>query len=731
MHETVSLARTICAIASAVAPRATFGRLGCILMTIVFFVTSLTGTAHAQQSHLPPDLQISDSLVKSSIDDCYRIIKEIDDDLELNAQANRPTPNSVTQRAFQTNELETIEACLFAIERLTYDCARTICPVAQNCRYGTVLFDFVQRIGAALNRSNTAIQLINFTPANGNDSLVREQVDSFLIDHPEILFGPFTQELVNDLTSRTITEGLSTLVSKEQLLAEVPGIEFLRRKRLSEGLQGLVRRASATASACMSGCDSVIPPVLLEEGESIEDAELCEDNCGSPPTFLLPQKSKLDDAVAGLLGETIPGSVKADFCPPGDDAFAASAAIEDPVSPDEPATEPAKEPASNDVQAALDGFFTPIVVLFASDSSVLSESREANPTESKAVPLLAVSVPDCNQSGDLGQTCVPEGIPATPSEEPTTPVFVKASTQAIERGARAGDEIAGQQIRLFPQSVSNVALPVDGQPKLQDDHDEDPVQGVTDNDGSLVLLFPSTDDPLSFQAQRDFVASLVKNFGSSEALGVSEVGFPSATSPKPDSDGASTAPSKRRTIIFDTDLPVALPDSLRDFQPVQSSIGNRTTLTITVPNDQAALAEDAISNAFPNLRFLDLGSDGERPQLVGFELNIDTTKEDSRNIILDTSGPVALPDSFRAFRPVQISIGEKTVITLTFPKDQSAMVEDTISAVFPNAKVEANLGRTKEPLAPRPEGHFRPIPDKFELPGAILEIPSIEREEVQ
>jgi hypothetical protein len=57
--------------------------------------------------------------------------------------------------------------------------------------------------------------------------------------------------------------------------------------------------------------------------------------------------------------------------------------------------------------------------------------------------------------------------------------------------------VAGQQIKLFDDATTNVALPGPGVHKTQVGHDGDPIQGTTDAQGNAVLR--AGDDVLSFQ----------------------------------------------------------------------------------------------------------------------------------------------------------------------------------------------------------------------------------------
>ncbi len=78
-----------------------------------------------------------------------------------------------------------------------------------------------------------------------------------------------------------------------------------------------------------------------------------------------------------------------------------------------------------------------------------------------------------------------------PRDTPVTTYGVKATGSAIAAGATAA-AMAGQQIKLFSDSTTNVDLPGNGVAKPQTDHDQDPIQGVTDEQGKLTLAVPAT-----------------------------------------------------------------------------------------------------------------------------------------------------------------------------------------------------------------------------------------------
>ncbi len=77
-----------------------------------------------------------------------------------------------------------------------------------------------------------------------------------------------------------------------------------------------------------------------------------------------------------------------------------------------------------------------------------------------------------------------------PRDAPVT-IYVKAKSSAISVGSTAV-ATAGQQIKLFAASTTNVALPGKGAAKPQTDHDKEPIQGTTDKQGNLALTATPT-----------------------------------------------------------------------------------------------------------------------------------------------------------------------------------------------------------------------------------------------
>jgi subtilisin family serine protease len=73
-----------------------------------------------------------------------------------------------------------------------------------------------------------------------------------------------------------------------------------------------------------------------------------------------------------------------------------------------------------------------------------------------------------------------------PKDVPTIPLIIKATAQAQAAGATQS-AIGSQQVKLFPDSVQNVALPSPGAQKPQTDAGADPVTCTTGADGACMV----------------------------------------------------------------------------------------------------------------------------------------------------------------------------------------------------------------------------------------------------
>lgn len=269
--------------------------------------------------------------------------------------------------------------------------------------------------------------------------------------------------------------------------------------------------------------------------------------------------------------------------------------------------------------------------------AALVRLKELRERRDQLLPLCPVKLtePPCEKASGL---CEPKETPPTPTSteappappsppvppkapDPTPPetpikIFVKATSQSVERGAKA-QEVAGQQVKLFPESVRDVALPGTNAAKPQTDHDKDPVQGVTNAAGELVI---------------DATAG--------------DAGLPGKVGILADGNG----------------------------------------------------------------------------RLPAFAINIDTTGQTGRNIILSGPATPTIPAGLKSFNPSVSVAGGKTVISLLLPIDKAEQADKIIAESFPGATVEEDLCRVKEPLGPKGEGSWQTLLPQASLPGAKISL---------
>ncbi|MEZ5709504.1 MAG: hypothetical protein R3E02_08985 [Blastomonas sp.] len=252
------------------------------------------------------------------------------------------------------------------------------------------------------------------------------------------------------------------------------------------------------------------------------------------------------------------------------------------------------------------------------------------------------------------QVSEPQPTPAAPPEKPSPPkpdpeveIFVKASTKSVERGQQATEEIAGQQVKMMLLTVAEMAMPDDEdlEKPVNGSHAKDPVQGVTNELGKLVVR-----------------AAFADVFG---------------------------------------------------------------------PFANSALANAAGQNLQPGGGGTSANDGSRRLQPLVMFFDIDTTREDSRNFIIDNDDTRArrLVESLTAFfgsagvgTVTTSKIGDKTLVTSTFPDYFGERFAKVVTEIAPGVTVEVNLCRTKEPLGPRPEGHFVLPPPEEELRGAKISL---------
>ena len=149
-----------------------------------------------------------------------------------------------------------------------------------------------------------------------------------------------------------------------------------------------------------------------------------------------------------------------------------------------------------------------------------------------------------------------------PRDAPVT-IYVKAKASAVSSGS-AAQATAGQQIKLFADSTTNVALPGNGVDKPQTDHDEEPIQGTTDSKGNLALTVPA-----------------------------------SAIGAKPGASGQSfevNVDTTAQTSLVATPT-AALPAGLKKFVSDAISVGGQQFTVLTLPKSQEKTVTAALDSA--------------------------------------------------------------------------------------------------------------------------------------
>ncbi len=186
---------------------------------------------------------------------------------------------------------------------------------------------------------------------------------------------------------------------------------------------------------------------------------------------------------------------------------------------------------------------------------------------------------DCEES-DPRDAAPPTGPPGEgPRDVPppvTVTIYVKARASVLApTGTSTQQAMAGQQIKLFPDSITNVSLPGPGVPKAQTDHDQDPIQGTTDAQGNLAL-----------DVQPDAVGL---PSGAGVAAGV-------ALAFEVNVDAADQASKNIQLPGGDAGAALrALPNELGAFVTDATSIGPSVFVTVTYPVTYAAIVDRLIS----------------------------------------------------------------------------------------------------------------------------------------
>ncbi|MEM1112308.1 MAG: S8 family peptidase [Pseudomonadota bacterium] len=179
---------------------------------------------------------------------------------------------------------------------------------------------------------------------------------------------------------------------------------------------------------------------------------------------------------------------------------------------------------------------------------------------------------ECPSNGDDPRDA--PGDDGPPEGTPVVTIYVKAKSAVAEGGAPAGQGLGGQQIKLFAPSTQ-VALPGAGRDKPQIDHDEEPVQGVTDENGNLALGLPA------------------------QLLPIGLIGTPAMAGQPPAFaiNIDSTTQGSLNVLIGGPNLSSALgviPTPMMNFLASSQTIGNQLFLTFTYPASMDATMQSTI-----------------------------------------------------------------------------------------------------------------------------------------
>jgi subtilisin family serine protease len=134
----------------------------------------------------------------------------------------------------------------------------------------------------------------------------------------------------------------------------------------------------------------------------------------------------------------------------------------------------------------------------ATDANDLAKIRNRIRELEKKCPLGSGNPRNVDEPGGTSAPPPVDSIATRPREkddkdepgetgEPAVVIYVKAKSSALHQENRT---VAGQQIKLFASATVDAALPGQGADKPQTDHDREPIQGITDREGRIVLKVP-------------------------------------------------------------------------------------------------------------------------------------------------------------------------------------------------------------------------------------------------
>ncbi len=138
-------------------------------------------------------------------------------------------------------------------------------------------------------------------------------------------------------------------------------------------------------------------------------------------------------------------------------------------------------------------------------------------------------------------------------------IYVKATSKAASATATA---LAGQQVKLFTEATTDVALPSGNADKPQADHDKDPIQGVTDANGNVELT------------------------ATAGAVGAGVVAAGKSFTANIDTTAESSLVVQQSSTAQSQGQQGALPESLSRYATDTVSVAGQQYTVLTIPKDQ-------------------------------------------------------------------------------------------------------------------------------------------------
>ncbi|MDF2763262.1 MAG: Peptidase and in kexin sedolisin, partial [Rhodospirillales bacterium] len=218
-----------------------------------------------------------------------------------------------------------------------------------------------------------------------------------------------------------------------------------------------------------------------------------------------------------------------------------------------------------------------------------------------------------------------------PKDVPTVPLIIKATAQAQAAGA-SQSAIGSQQIKLFPDSVMNVALPMPGAQKPQTDAGADPVTCTTGADNSCKVDI----NPCDF-------------------------GACTGSAPPPSAPmEIEIAPSAVTSFNLEVRPGTPLIAGLTPYQTDALVIGGRSFITVTGPLAQGSMLRTMI---------------GTQPNLIDFQENYCRDKQGLNDPYFASKGAWGQKhDDQWALKRIGLTAGKESAWNLLGPKPQPVVV---------------------------------------------------------